>query len=312
MITMNEQSAYHQTTPDRHGNQPGEETTIRLDRSIRDAIIRLAEALRRGGGSPESPTRLLSENASNQSPLSDHSEVEGCEIEYASDPIPANAIRLTDAFHRVLDANVANPKLLRLEEDERQEIRTSTDADLRRYVGEDYPPEDLECIVQGKEANVFLRKCLAAGELVPCVRDPETGEILQLTHKGWENLEFVPGELGWLESDHVHPDDPFYPGPADVMVRGKARPVFLRRDEFERWFQKTFGPRGRPRGSGSLAKADGPLVEEMHQLIESGSAKSAEDAAGKLADGAAGGGTLQSKVTRLARRYRKQFPPERN
>jgi hypothetical protein len=55
------------------------------------------------------------------------------------------------------------------------------------------------------------------------------------------------------------------------------------------------------------------LIEEMLRSIESGSAKSAEDAAGKVAARAAGiNTTFESKRTRLARRYRKQFPAERN
>jgi hypothetical protein len=159
--------------------------------------------------------------------------------EFAFDPVPTNAIRLRDAFYRVLEANLANPTMVTLKDSERAEIRSNTESDLKHFVGEDYPVEDLEYFARGKEANVFLRNCVAAGDLVAHVRDPETGEFLQLTRKGWDDIEFIPGELGWLDSDHVHPDDPLYPGPPDVMVRGKARPVFFLRDEFERWFQRT-------------------------------------------------------------------------
>jgi hypothetical protein len=76
--------------------------------------------------------------------------------------------------------------------------------------------------------------------------------------------------------------------------------------------QKTLGGkgtkrRGRTPGSGSYERADEPYLEEMHNKIESGSAKSPEDAAKTVAANAEGGGTEASKVTRLAKRYRKRF-----
>ncbi len=48
----------------------------------------------------------------------------------------------------------------------------------------------------------------------------------------------------------------------------------------------------------------------MKQLVESG--RSPNYAALQFADRAAGGGTLQSKAERLARRYREQYPSEHN
>ena len=69
---------------------------------------------------------------------------------------------------------------------------------------------------------------------------------------------------------------------------------------------------GRPPGSGSFEMVDRSLIEEMRRQIESGAAKSALDAAGKVVDRAKGAGTIESKLTRLAKRYRKCFPSERN
>jgi hypothetical protein len=273
----------------------GQRTSVRLDRRARDAIIRLAEAVRRDN-EPSEPHYLKT---------------------YASDPIPENAIGLSDAFNRIMDAAEKDPKRLKLDDDDRKEIRTGTESDLKQFIPEDYSPKDIDEISLGKEVNLFLRKCIKEAQLVAYVRDPETGDILQLQRQGWDDLEFHPGELGWLLDNHVHPDDPLNPGPPDVMVRGKARPVFFLRDEFENWFQKTFVGTtakrgGRKLGSGSWKKADEPLIEEMRKLIQSGSAKSAEDAAGKCAERAMGSGTPESKSTRLAKLYRKQFPSEHN
>ena len=113
------------------------------------------------------------------------------------------------------------------------------------------------------------------------------------------------------------------PGPAGATIRGVLMPVFFYKCDFESWFDKTFGQRatasssstaesnasrkrpvrGRPPGSGSWAHADDPLLVEMRHLIQSG-AKSACDAALKVADRAPGAGEFQSKRTRLAKRYR--------
>ena len=63
-------------------------------------------------------------------------------------------------------------------------------------------------------------------------------------------------------------------------------------------------PRGRRPGDGSYDRLDRPLLEEMKELIASGKAASAEEAAKLLAGKAHGGGTLESKIDRLAKRYR--------
>jgi len=271
----------------------GQQTSVRLDRRTRDAIVRLAEAVQR-----------------------DHKPSELHYLEtYASDPIPENAIGLSDVFNRIMDAAEKDPKRLKLDDDERKEIRTTTESDLKQFVGDDYPPGDVDMIAQGKEANVFLRQCITEGQLVAYVRDPETGEVLQLPHEGWDNLEFHPGELGWLQSNHVHPDDPLNPGPPEVMVRGKARPVFFLRDDFDLWFQRTFGNpnrAGRKRGSGPYEKDDEPLLMKMHELMQQGNAKSAEGAARQVAKDAKGDSKEMSKRTRLAKAYRKKFLSEGN
>jgi hypothetical protein len=51
---------------------------------------------------------------------------------------------------------------------------------------------------------------------------------------------------------------------------------------------------------------------KMHKLIKKTYAKSANDAAGQVADGAPGAGTPESKRDHLAKRYRERFPSERN
>src|SRR5450759_3523952 len=67
---------------------------------------------------------------------------------------------------------------------------------------------------------------------------------------------------------------------------------------------------GRPRGSGSWASADEPLLTEMQELIESGKSKSPSDAALKVASRASGDGTIESKSSRLAKRYRDKYKLE--
>lgn len=67
--------------------------------------------------------------------------------------------------------------------------------------------------------------------------------------------------------------------------------------------------RGRPKGSG-LHKADEPFVQVMRQMVESGKVTGVTDAARRLAEFAAGGGTIESKAERLCDRYRRMYGPE--
>jgi hypothetical protein len=53
-----------------------------------------------------------------------------------------------------------------------------------------------------------------------------------------------------------------------------------------------------------MAAADAPLLDKMRELIVGGKAFSPHGAALKVADKASGNGTVESKATRLSRRYR--------
>lgn len=65
-------------------------------------------------------------------------------------------------------------------------------------------------------------------------------------------------------------------------------------------------PRGRPKGAGSLDRADKLLLDKMGILLASGEAGSPNDAARLVADEAAGYGSLESKQRRLLRKFLKR------
>lgn len=62
--------------------------------------------------------------------------------------------------------------------------------------------------------------------------------------------------------------------------------------------------RGRPIGSGGYRDTDLILLDEMQRLIDFGAASSDTKAAQHVAEKAAGGGTFESRVTRLLKAYR--------
>jgi hypothetical protein len=63
---------------------------------------------------------------------------------------------------------------------------------------------------------------------------------------------------------------------------------------------------GRKPGQGSYAEIDLPLLDEMERLLQQRKAASAEEAAKKVAEKAHGTATLESKVDRLAKRFRER------
>ena len=229
---------------------------------------------------------------------------------YADDAIPAEAIRISEAFERALEAVNANPKILEtLNSRLLKELRASRKMDEQSEQWKGSSEEEKREYHREKEATVFFRNRLQKKELTAYIRDPETGEILQLNSRDWHPTNqpsLDPLRIPVGISDHGEEGHDFLnPNP---VIRGAYRPIFLWKVDFERWLKKTFGLKthagGRPAGSGSWQDADRALITKMHRLIKSKSVNSPNEAARQVASEARGGGTLESKQTRLAKRYR--------
>jgi hypothetical protein len=227
----------------------------------------------------------------------------------SDDAIPAGTIHLSDAFDKVFGFLAFQSRDPAKFGKELANLNSSELIPLNDWL---YSIEKL------------FRRCLSEEAIHAYVRDPETGEWLELRPQEWDLdwMEFSGHQWEWWNTatgfrhDYVHPDDPDQPGPRGTFIRGALRPIFFRRDEFDRWFDSIFGDkklqkRGRPPGAGSFEPDDEPFLREMDRLIENGSAKSPEDAAGQVAERAKGA-SFQSKLTRLAKRYRKLYSSERN
>jgi hypothetical protein len=244
-----------------------------------------------------------------------HYEIVVLDAPIASGPIPEGAMRLGKGSYSVYTAIKKTPTVLlsvpKIEESMGCRIKDDDDK-VREAVyarGRITPEEEKRVFPWERAANLFFLSRLMAGELTAYVRDPRTGESLQLSPEGWleeiEDLCFSPRNDEGCVAPH-----------AQSLIQGAYQTIFLWRHEFERWFQKTFGSdlskrRGRKPGSGSMEKMDEPFLEKMRGMMESGTAKSPEDAAGQVAKSAPGA-SVESTQTRLAKRYRKRFPSERN
>lgn len=71
--------------------------------------------------------------------------------------------------------------------------------------------------------------------------------------------------------------------------------------------RKPVRPRGRTKGSGSLAPDDEPLLDEMEEKLKQREVASVQAAAQAVASKAKGAGTLDSRRDRLAKRFRERI-----
>ena len=233
-------------------------------------------------------------------------------------PFRRRPIRLTEVYGSVLKAITANPKILdTMGEELLRDLRESKKSDELILNWDTYSEADKREHRREKEATVFLCDRLRKGELLAFIRDPETGETLQLNSRDWQptiRTLSKPLRIPVGLTDHIN----FERGASkpNIVIRGAYRPVFLWKEKFEHWLRNTFGqkkhPGGRPTGSGAWRIADQKLIMRMHRLLKSGSASSVNDAARQLAKEARGGGTETSRQSRLAKGYRKLFGSERN
>jgi hypothetical protein len=126
------------------------------------------------------------------------------------------------------------------------------------------------------------------------------------------------GEFGWIKSAGWGGDNArvnLLRGTVE-LEDGWIRLILFKIESIDKLANQTdyrsgkAGRPGRKKGQGSLDGIDSPLIEEMRGLLRAGSAASPEAAAKKVAGKAHGTSTLESKVDRLAKRYRKRYGSE--
>jgi hypothetical protein len=179
-------------------------------------------------------------------------------------------------------------------------------------------------------AQSLARQC-ELGVLVTAIRPVEGGPIQRLEPHYW-NTELIASRFFRCDMSLVRPFEPVRNAVArsnqlrdrywiyvtreslDRFVSGKAQPEKSSAAEVRRAEDTspvadkqivTKRCAGRTPGSGSFDVADKPLLEEMRDLITKGLAKSPNDAARQLAERAQGKSTLESRQTRLAKRFQK-------
>ena len=113
------------------------------------------------------------------------------------------------------------------------------------------------------------------------------------------------GQRGFVGKDRVHGKL----GPAGGSItRAISGCVLFRIKDVEKELSPPApAKRGRPPKSGSYEKSDIPWIEEMRRLIGNGDAKLVWEAAGAVAERAEGGGVLESRRKRLAKRYSEKY-----
>ena len=96
-------------------------------------------------------------------------------------------------------------------------------------------------------ANLTVRDAIWDGQILPCIRDPESGETLRTGDSSrWMADKWLAGDLSSMQPaimsqyEFVHPSDPSHPGPESATIRGFRRPVFFIRKEFDKWFRSIF------------------------------------------------------------------------
>jgi hypothetical protein len=184
-------------------------------------------------------------------------------------------------------------------------------------------------------ARTITRRC-ELGTLITAVRPIEGGQVKRLDAHFW-NTELIASRFFRCDMSLTNPFEPVRSTVARPLagsrrarerswiyvtheslkayLTGKPRPGSEGAPEAGRvevarsvTAAATVNKRGgRTPGSGSFDRVDEPLLEEMHALITDRKATSPREAAGMLADKAWGNSTVESKQTRLAKRYRQKY-----
>jgi len=156
------------------------------------------------------------------------------DVPCADDAIPKGSISLLDAFWRLVAL---------MDGDRLERALRAGGADPEAVVERRHIPDDarsdweLLSETRRRTSNFTLRWALETAELVACVRDPETGDVLRLVSEGWVDWDDDIPAL--VTSNFIISGEYDSIGPSGTFIRGALRPVFFAREEFETWL-KTF------------------------------------------------------------------------
>jgi hypothetical protein len=148
----------------------------------------------------------------------------------SDDPLPRDAIRLSDAFE--LYCRAVTPEVIGIE----TELAVATE-DCEKHGGSEGRQERLNQAFDALDASRKIAEKsfrVAADRPTALIRDPKNHEILKLDHRSWdEKANF--GIVGFHE-DFVDPDDLMQPGP-HTYLNGALRPVFFEEHDFHEWLR---------------------------------------------------------------------------
>jgi len=154
----------------------------------------------------------------------------------SDDPIPVGHIRLSQAFDLYYEAVTPNWQGLDAAINEPMPSPPAAGKE-----GEATNPLVLAFNARDAargEAEMKFSKALAAGGLRALIRDPDNGELLELSRDGWERSSDDGGFAAGFDEDFVEPGDFFQPGPPAV-TNGYLRPVFFKDEEFNSWIARS-------------------------------------------------------------------------
>ena len=157
------------------------------------------------------------------------------EIARGPNLVPTNAIRFTDAYHRLLtELENQTISLPPFEPYWIEAFENSRVLDEEVHDTDVYNNDIKEFFLNARQANVFLREQIEDGKLEACVQDPETGEIYKLAPSDWTKdwSAFVPVEIF---NDYIDSESYDSPGPEGSEIRNALRPVFFLENNFQSW-----------------------------------------------------------------------------
>jgi hypothetical protein len=183
----------------------------------------------------------------------------------ADDPIPADAIRLTEAYQIVRRRYIDWDTLVETRDwSERIEdsvnLKTIIDDRIRDESDRTFALDLAERITER-----FFRSAMADERPQAKVMNPKYDKPRKLL----KPEDWIPcGLLAGITSDFVDPDDLYCPGP-DSTIGNVRRPVFFIRAEFDAWLEASVGPAPLPCAAngksrpGAKPSFDWPDIEQF-------------------------------------------------